>query len=263
MKVARKRPAIRRTKPLITLFEWLRRWSLRFAAVSGLSLLIVVGFRTVLFSPLLSLQRIEVKTQGRLERRGILQWAKLRPGGSILTLNLGRIRRTIEAHPWVERAWVERAFPHTLKIRIRERRPVAKVILDQATFLLDASGTLFAPWDEALRGDWIPLVGLRHEDLLQRPEACQRVLQEALHLMEIVQYQLDMEIEEVRLNPDRGLRLALKRGPSDIRLGFGDLNERIDRLGRILRHLAKEGQIRKAQWIDLRYPRRATVKFKG
>jgi cell division septal protein FtsQ len=214
-------------------------------------------------SPLLALKRVEVKTDGRLDRREILQRAEVKPGESLLTLRLGEIRGRVESHPWVEHALVKRSFPHSLEIRVRERRPMAKLMVDSTVYLLDGTGAIFAPSEAAFPGDWITLVGLKTADLQRRPEACQRVLQEALVLLGLLRDRPQWRVREVGLDPDRGLRLVLEDGPGDIHLGFGDLNQRMERLEKILQHMAAEGRQRQPQGIDLRYPGRATVKFKG
>jgi cell division protein FtsQ len=241
----------------------LRRWSLGLAIAGGGLMVLVVAGHLLVSSAVMALKRIEVKTDGRLERREILQWAGIRPGEPLLTLRLGEVRRRMETHPWVERVWVQRSFPHTLEIRIQERRAVARVMVDKTVYLLDGTGVIFAPSDTALLGGSFTLVGLREADLKRRPEACQRVLQEALALLCLLRDRPDWRVREVGVDPDRGLRLVLEDGPGDIHLGFGDLNQRMERLEKILQHLARDGRLRQAHWIDLRYPRRAAVKFKG
>jgi cell division protein FtsQ len=249
--------------PWLDRVHGLRRWCLRLAAACGLLFLVVGGCQILVTSPFLVLERIEVKTDGRLDRQEILHWAGVKPGESLLTLKLDQIRSRIELHPWVKQARLERALPHTLEIRIEERRPIAKVVVDKITFFLDATGTIFPPLDGAASADWLTLVGLREADLKRRPEACQRVVQEALELLALLKGRSEWKVQEVGLDPDRGLRLALEDGPREIWLGFGDLNQRLERLERILKDLFREGRNGQAQWIDLRYPRRAAVKLKG
>ena len=263
MSAGPKEHAPKEMNPWMRRVAGLRRWSLGLAIAGGLLMVLVGGCHLLISSHFLALKRSEVRTDGRLDRREILHWAGVRPGESLLTLRLREIGRRIESHPWVEQAWVERTFPQTLEIRLQERRPVAKVVVDKTVYLLDGTGAIFAPSDTALPGDWFTLVGLREGDLKRRPEACQRVLQEALALLCLLRDRPEWKVKEIGLDPDRGLRLILEDGPGEIHLGFGDLNQRVDRLEKILKHLARDGRHRQTQWIDLRYPRRATVKFKG
>lgn len=240
----------------------LRRWSTLMATTSGALLVVVGGCQLLVSSSLISLTRLDVKSDGRLERGEILRWAKVTPGESLLLLNLERIRSRIESHPWVERAWVRRKLPNTLEITVREKRPVARIMVDKDLFLMDRKASIFPPLDHSLEGG-ITVVGLKESDLWRRPEACQRVLQEAVELLSILANHPEWRVKEVGVDPDRGLRLALEGGPGDIRIGFGELNKRLERLDKILKHLERERRQERTQWIDLRYPEKATVRFKG
>jgi cell division protein FtsQ len=258
----RKRPR-RRTIRLMPLFTSLRRWVLRLTWISGLLLLSVWVYRALDSSSFLALKTIDVRSAGALDRREILDWAGLHPGGSLLMINLGELRWKLESHPWVARARVKRVFPHTLEIHIEERRPVARVRVDQEAFLLDRTGVLFASLDLLPQEDWTTLVGLSRSDLERRPQATQRVLQAALELLQILRARPSVRVGEIRVDPSRGLSLTLPDQAAEVRLGFGEFDDRIDRLHRILEHLAKEGLVERTEWIDLRYSRRAMVKFKG
>lgn len=241
----------------------LRVWSRRLAWMAGLMLAFLGGCQLLAWSPLLSLRRVEVVTDGVLERREILQWGGVRAGDSLLRVTPGEVRRRLESHPWVERAWVERRFPSTLHIRIQERRPVAKVLVDGMVFLVDSSGFIYPAQERSPVGVRLTLSGLKEEDLRTRPEDCKRVVLEALSLASLLGQRGKWNVEEIRVDPDKGLVLALPEGPQEVLLGFGELAQRLDRLERILEHLSKEGRTKDVVTIDLRHPRRATVRFKG
>ena len=241
----------------------LRRWSVRLAMTAGVLVILVGGCQLLAWSPMLSLKRVEVSTDGRLERREVLQWGGVRPGESLLRTSPSEIKERLEAHPWVDRAWVERSFPNTLRIRIQERKPVARVLVEGKVFLVDGSGTIFPAYDRPPPGEWITLVGLKLEDLTGRPEACKRVVLEGMALAALLGQQAKWAAEEIGVDPDKGLRLALQGGPGEILLGFGELTQRMRRLEKILQHLSKEGRLKDVVRIDLRHPGRATVKFRG
>jgi cell division protein FtsQ len=241
----------------------LRRWSVRLAVTAGFLVLLAGGCQLLAWSPMLSLKRVEVTTDGRLERREILQLGGVRPGESLLHTSPSEIRQRLEAHPWVERAWVERSFPNTLRIRVQERKPVARVVVEGKLFLVDASGSIFPAYDRPPPGEWITLVGLKLEDLDTRPEACRRVVLEAMALAGLLAQQARWSADEIAVDPDRGIRLALQGGPSEVLFGFGELAQRVRRLEKILEHLSKEGRLQDVVRIDLRHPGRATVKFRG
>lgn len=241
----------------------LRRWSVRLAVTAGFLVLMAGGCQFLAWSPMLSLKRVEVTTDGRLERREVLQLGGVRPGASLLHTSPSEIRRRLEAHPWVEKAWVERSFPNTLRIRIQERKPAAKVMVEGNLYLVDASGSIFPGYDRPPTGEWITLVGLRLEDLGARPEACKRVVLEGMALAALLAQQARWSADEIEVDPDRGIRLSLQGGPAEVLLGFGQLTQRVRRLEKILEHLSKEGRLQDVVRIDLRHPGRATVKFRG
>jgi cell division septal protein FtsQ len=69
-------------------------------------------------------------------------------------LDLCRIKRDLELVPAVQSAAVERVLPHTLRVRVLEREPVAQVMTtvlragagaQNAVFLLDAEGNVMLP----------------------------------------------------------------------------------------------------------------------
>jgi len=69
--------------------------------------------------------------------------AKVR-GTSLLKVDLGGSRRTVEALPMVSRATFDRAYPHTLRVVVIPERPVAVVRQGGDSFLVAASGRVVA-----------------------------------------------------------------------------------------------------------------------
>jgi cell division septal protein FtsQ len=245
----------------MVIFAKLREWSLGFAVGCGVVVLLAMGFRLLIVSDFLKLKDVIVETGERLDRQEILPLIDLRQGDSLITINLGRIRRKIQGHPLVEQASVERMFPHSLRIRIRERQPVARVLLDKRAFLVDAKGSLFAPSTRESYVEWPPLKGLRKTDFEQRPEVCLRILKKGTELIGILKSWREWRIREVGLDLDRGIRLILRDLPFHVLLGFDHLEKRVHRLAKILNHLKREGLQDQVQWIDLRYSNKAFVKF--
>lgn len=48
---------------------------------------------------------------------------------NLFALDLARIKRDLELAPAIQSAAVERVLPHTLKIRVTEREPVAQIVV--------------------------------------------------------------------------------------------------------------------------------------
>jgi len=139
-----------------------------FAAVFGLYLLYRVGEwglnRLVYENQAFAIQEVEVQTDGVISVDQLRRWAGVKPGVNLLALDLGRVRRDLEMIPLVQSASVERVLPHSLRIRITEREPIAQVNvprlrpgggLDLSVYHLDPDGWVLLPLDPAQRN--VPL----------------------------------------------------------------------------------------------------------
>jgi cell division septal protein FtsQ len=65
----------------------------------------------------------------------------------LFALDLTRVKRDLELVPAIETAAVERVLPHTLKIRVVEREPIAQI----QSYLLDAEGVAMTPLEPQQR----------------------------------------------------------------------------------------------------------------
>jgi hypothetical protein len=92
---------------------------------------------------------IKVETDGVLSPEQICVWAGVRSQANLMALDLARVKRDLELMPAIESAAVERILPGTLRIRVVEREPVARVIFARvqgpgaytnSNLTLDASG---------------------------------------------------------------------------------------------------------------------------
>lgn len=65
-------------------------------------------------------------------------------GSSLVGLDPAEVARRVESVPWVERASVDRAFPHTLQIDVRAERAVAVLRRGHERWLVSARGRVLA-----------------------------------------------------------------------------------------------------------------------
>ena len=107
-----------------------------------------------------AIQQIVVQTDGVLTPEAIRAWARVRPGENLMALDLMRVKRGLESQPPIQFAAVERVLPHTLKIAVNEREPVAQTLvtlvrpggaLDQAVYDFDEEGYVMRPLDPRWR----------------------------------------------------------------------------------------------------------------
>jgi cell division septal protein FtsQ len=105
-------------------------------------------------NPYFNIRHLPIETDGVIKREQIQSWAGVRPGLNLFALDLVRVRRDLELISVIGSAEVERVLPDTLKIRIREREPVARFRFPQLRipgastsgfYTLDAEGLFMLP----------------------------------------------------------------------------------------------------------------------
>ncbi len=135
--------------------------------------------KLVFRNPAFNIREPVVVTDGVLPTSQILEWAGIKAGDNLFTLDLPRIERDLELQPLILRAVVVRELPCTLNLRIFEREPVAQISGYQANsasgevkstvFYLDESGCVMSPLespDAPFPLDPLPVVtGVRGTEL--------------------------------------------------------------------------------------------------
>jgi POTRA domain, FtsQ-type len=135
-----------------------------FAAVFGLYLLYRAGDwglnRLVYENKAFAVERIDVQTDGAISVDQLRRWAGVKPEENLLALDLARVRRDLELIPLLQSVSVERILPHTLRIRVTEREPIAQVNVprpgptggfESSVYQLDADGWVMLPLDPRQR----------------------------------------------------------------------------------------------------------------
>ena len=112
-----------------------------------------------------AIHKIEVQTDGAISMDQLRRWSGVKPDANLLALDLARVKRDLELVPLIQSAAVERVLPHTLRIRVFEREPLAQVYVPQprsdgrgyemAVFHLDPDGYVMLPLEPRQRA--VPL----------------------------------------------------------------------------------------------------------
>ena len=107
-----------------------------------------------------ALQYMDVRTDGVIATDLLRRWAGVRLDENLLALDLARVKRDLELIPLIQSVSVERILPHTLRLRISEREPVAQINLASprpnesvqvAVYQVDAEGWVMSPLDQHQR----------------------------------------------------------------------------------------------------------------
>jgi cell division septal protein FtsQ len=176
--------------------EQVRATRMRLAAVAlGLVFATIFGFyliwragefalnRLVYENKSFAVQEIDVRTDGVIATDQLRRWAGVRLGENLLALDLAQVKRDVEMVSMVRSVAVERVLPHTLRLRVMERDPLAEVRVLQlrsgggaqmAVLQLDTDGFVMTQVDPGQRAtpatqtnDLLPLItGINPAELL-------------------------------------------------------------------------------------------------
>ncbi len=141
--------------------------------------------------------------------------AELR-GAGLVTVNLTRISRGLDALPWVDRATVQRSWPRGLTIQITEQITVARW---NGTGLLNARGDLFLQHVLVAPADMPQLAG---------PDGSQQEVTARYLAMQQRLSGLGLTLSTLMLDERGAWNFALSDGVA-VRLGRSDVDARFDR----------------------------------
>lgn len=120
----------------IYLFWWAGNWSMN---------------RFIYENNAFAVQEIDLTTDGAISIDQLRRWSGVKTGQNLFALDLTRVKRDLEIIPAIHSVAVERVLPHTLKVRVVEREPLAQIQM----YLLDADGFAMLPLEAYQRSSTV------------------------------------------------------------------------------------------------------------
>lgn len=121
----------------------------------GIVVVLGVSILVAVFSPLMALQRIEVKGTSRVDDAALRRALSDQIGTPLARLDSAAIKRDIAAFPLIESYVTEESPPHTLVVTVTERTPVVTVENGRSFDLVDPAGIVVQ--SSTKRPDTMPL----------------------------------------------------------------------------------------------------------
>jgi len=206
--------------------------------------------------PWFALNTLEVKTPVRhVTEAQVRLVAERKVRGTFFTVDLDRVRASLEKLPWVREARVERRWPDTLVVSLVEHVPLARW---NDSALVDADGAVFG----AAVADRLPR--------LAGPEGSSAEVVEAYARFGQILAPLGMRIDTLSLSPRLAGRIRLESG-MQLALGREDTDARLTRFVRLYPRLFgprtdADGQqipVETPLAVDLRYPDGFAIRMPG
>jgi cell division protein FtsQ len=101
-----------------------------------------------------AIQQIDIQTDGVITVDQLRRWTGVQPGQNLFALDLAGVRRNLELVSMIQSVSLEKVLPHTLRIRIIEREPLAQLSVARpqtnggiglVPFYLDADAFVISP----------------------------------------------------------------------------------------------------------------------
>jgi cell division protein FtsQ len=231
------RPARRRRSP---------RWKVLFVTLLVIGVLGTAAW-VLLGSRLLVARHIDVVGARLVPRDRVLAVARVRLGEPLIRLDSGAVRDRVEAVPEVERARVERRWPATVRIVIRERTPIAAVQQDNRFLQIDRYGVTVLTSASRPRG--LPLL------TVASPVSSDPSLRAGLAVIGSLPPWLSHRVAGVQARSPEAVTLRLEEG---ITIVWGAPESASDKL-RLLHGMLGSTQRHAARTIDVSSPEVVTT----
>lgn len=223
--------------------------------------------RLVYENPAFAIHQIDAQTDGVLSLEQIRRWAGVKLDDNLLALDLARVRRDLEAIPNIKSTAIERVLPHTVRIRISEREPIAQFLFpqpkstnlwDRGVYLLAADGMVMLPLEPHQKAvpnaspEALPsLIGVPRDSLRpgRRVESAQ--IRAALNLIEAFARSPMaglVDVKHIDLSAPNVLNVSTAQH-SDVLFGFTDLDAQLRRWRAVHEYGQRAGKY--VAWIDL------------
>ena len=223
------------------------------AALAGAAYGLRVAAAHVVASPRFALRELRVTPSAHLDREQLVELAGVNDGDPLLALDTDVVAARLAKHPWIASARVRRELPSTLVIEVTERHAVAVAVIG-VLYLIDEAGHAFkqATLDET--EGLIVLTGVSRPAYVGVREASEAVFREAIGLYAAYKHPDSLALarqsrshvgrpalSEIHIDPRNGFSLFLLDGGGEIRLGLGDMSEKLARLDEVLNELGPKG----------------------
>ena len=206
---------------------------LAFAFYSGMVL-----YRAVVTSPTLEVSVVEVTGNLRISEEEIVELAGISRDGNILTLDLAAVERSLKTHPFIKEVIIRKKLPDTVQIEIKEREPVALVMLSKL-HIMDSSGGLIKSYRVADALDLPIITGGEH--LIRETVQGARMSAEVVALLKVLGEARSTggaingsTVSEIHVDPVYGLTLYTLDGGVRIELGTGGYSTKLGNLERVI-----------------------------
>jgi len=172
----------------------------------------------------------------RVEAKEVLQVVRSEVQGNFFTVDIERLRQSLEKLPWVRNASIRREFPHRLSVQLEEQQALARW---NNVALVNRQGEVFVARSEQVLPAFTGQDGKAAEVAQQYAQFSQQLAA------------LDLQVTQLTLSPRHAWQLRLSNGMV-LELGREDMQQRLATFVEVYPHSLATMQS-KVKYVDLRY----------
>lgn len=228
----------------------------------------IVGYQNAvpMVSRWLAIKDVMVSGHNQVPRAEVLDYLRLDPRATLLTVNPGHLAMRLEAHPWIKHADIKRVPPNALHIHIVERQAAAVLRSPAMTLLLDDDGHPLSVLSEGTEPGLPILVGLNPQRLMSGERELIQIARRGIEVAGMLSRTFDGRPEVDVANGENVVGYV-----QGLRLQFGgsSFEEKWDLYRKLEPHVAgnlsnlNHGRADGRSEIDLRYPGKVIVRERG
>lgn len=217
-------------------------------------------------SPRFSVQRITFNGLKRASEVDLLRLTGLSSGQNLFSLDTGAAERAMGQHPWVKSVVVRRQLPSALSVVVEEHVPAAMLALGEL-YLVNEDGKAFRRVQAGDALDLPLLTGISREAYEANEAAEGARIARALGVARVYAETHPgrrVRLSEVRLERGDEVTLVAGEGGTEVRLGAGDVEAKLERLAKVRQELDARGLRAEVIHLDDRArPERVAIKLSG
>lgn len=235
-------------------------------------------------------KKVVVFGASRLSDADVMKQADVKVGDNIFNVNLSVVRQRLLAHSWIESAEVTREIPGAILIKIKEHEPQAIVEMNKR-YLMNTEGDIFKHYSEEtdvpvkdpvtegqaqdiseapqeLPQGYPLITGFTAEDIqvagrqmMKNETNPHKAVMNIIQIAKVRDCSLPLsQIKQILVDREIGLTLLTSGNIRTVKLGYGDYEEKVRRMGEVSKFLKEKAKLEEIDTLDLHNLERIVVK---
>ncbi len=227
-----------------------RRRRIQLSVIIAVLLILILGVFQLYRSGLINVKKIEVSGNKSVPSTKIIKACRVGEHTSLLSVSTGDISGRILKDPWIKNVTIKRVFPHTLRVEVQERVPLAIISQGGKFYLVDDDLFVLSDRQYADNSDIPTITNLPVDKIRVGERLTNNSLENAVKCIKSMDPEFRKTISLISASSPDKLSLYNK---SNVEILYGEAKQTDDK-NKVLQTILKE-QGKQVIFIDIRsYP---------